>query len=826
MVSGLDLGITYSAFEHLTEMIIVTDKNSVIEYVNPAVLQKTGYKKSELIGKRCSIFKSGIHPPSFYKQMWDTILSGNTWKGEFLNRKKDGSLYWESSTITPSVNDNNEITHFIAIKQDITQRKKTESILKLQSKVLDNISENIIITDKEGFIKYANKKALQYSLKKGAKPEGIHVSEFFGEKLGNSDITQDEIIAKTLHQGSFEKNFTSYGTGGTRRFFNLRTMKVYDEFDDEDMLVGVTTDMTEIKEREFSIENHKRMFEQILNNIDAIVYVTEIDSYKMLYANAKVCKEFTDDVKGEKCFQVIQNEDNPCNDCRLELKDNLNEYLGKNFCWSKKNSRNNKWYSLHGTAIEWIDGQIVRLIVGLDSTDLINTQYELSRSKKLLDLFFETSMDGFFFMMLDEPVVWKDNIDKDKMADFIFENMRLTKVNKAMLNHYNASEKDLLGHTMKELFSHDVEYGKQICRELMEKRKLKLLTKEITIDGKPIWIEGNYVCLHNEKGEIIGYFGVQRNVTKEKEAEYALRKSEEKFRDLAENIDQIFMLYEKNALTYVSPAYDKITGRDSNILYKNPYLWFRHIYKEDKKKIVSFLKKNFTNQSKDLSIQFRFLTNYSDVRWADAKIYFVYDDFENINKTIILIHDITNEMKLMEKLTQANTDLLRTNKMLYDKSIKDGLTDIFNHQHIVEAVNAEAKRSMRYNKDFSILMLDIDYFKKVNDAYGHATGDIVLKKLAAAINGRLRESDSLGRYGGEEFLIVLPETDLKRAIVVAEKIRKTVEELIFEPVNLKVTVSIGVANFAKEYCGAKDLIDIADDNLYKAKAAGRNRVAY
>ncbi len=827
MVSGLDLGITYSAFEHLSEMIIVTDKDSVIEYVNPAVLKITGYEKSELIGKTCRIFNSGAHPGFFYQEMWDTILSGKTWKGEFLNRKKDGGLYWESATITPSIDDNNEITHFIAIKQDITQQKKAEAVLKLQSKALDNISENIVITNREGFIKYANKKALQYSLKKKAHPEGCHVSEFFGEKLGNSDITQDEVIVKTFFQGGFEGNFVSYDVNGFRRYLNLQTMKVYDEFDEEDMVVGVTTDMTDIKERESSLESHKRMFEQILNNIDAIVYVTEIDSYKILYANSKVCKELTDDIKGKKCFQVIQDGfDKPCTDCAMAGMERYRENLGKTFCWSKKNSINNKWYSLHATAIEWTDGQIVRLIVGFDCTDMINAKYELSESKKLLDLFFDTSIDGFFFMMMDEPVAWNDNIDKDKVCNFVFENMRLTKVNEAMLSHYNASEKDLLGYTMKDFFSYDIEYGKQICRELLEKRTLKISTEERTIDGKSVWIEGNYVCLHNNKGEIIGHFGVQRNVTKEKEAEYALRKSEEKFRDLAENIEQIFMLYEKNTLTYVSPAYDKITGYNSEILYKNPYLYIKHIYKADKKKVVSFLKKSFTKQSKNLSIHFRYLTNNNEVKWAEAKVYFVNDDFGNISKTIILVQDITNEKKLTEKLVQANTDLVRTNKMLYHKSITDSLTDILNHQYIIEVVNAEAKRAMRYNKDFSILMLDIDYFKSVNDTYGHATGDIVLKKLVTAIKERLRSTDSLGRYGGEEFLVVLTETDMESAVVVGEKIRKTVEDFVFEPVDLKITVSIGVANFAKEYCGAKDLIDIADDNLYKAKNAGRNRVVY
>lgn len=123
--------------------IVITDKNGIIEYVNPFFSKLTGYTKNEAIGHNPKILKSGKTPDETYKKLWDTILSGNIWEGEFINKKKDGDYYWESAIITPVKNDDNEITNFIAIKHDITKKKKDEQI----QKVLYNISNAAITTD-------------------------------------------------------------------------------------------------------------------------------------------------------------------------------------------------------------------------------------------------------------------------------------------------------------------------------------------------------------------------------------------------------------------------------------------------------------------------------------------------------------------------------------------------------------------------------------------------------------------------------------------------------------------------------------------------------
>ncbi len=117
------------------DSIIITDKDGKIEFVNPKFTQITGYKWEEAIGNNPRILNSGVHPQSFYKEIWDTILAGNDWYGEFRNKKKNGELYWESASISSLTNDEGEITHLVAVKEDITDRKNTEELLKYHSEL-------------------------------------------------------------------------------------------------------------------------------------------------------------------------------------------------------------------------------------------------------------------------------------------------------------------------------------------------------------------------------------------------------------------------------------------------------------------------------------------------------------------------------------------------------------------------------------------------------------------------------------------------------------------------------------------------------------------
>ena len=165
-------------------------------------------------------------------------------------------------------------------------------------------------------------------------------------------------------------------------------------------------------------------------------------------------------------------------------------------------------------------------------------------------------------------------------------------------------------------------------------------------------------------------------------------------------------------------------------------------------------------------------------------------------------------------------------------TIMDGLTAVFNKRYFIESLDKEMARCARHGRPLSLVMLDIDHFKKVNDEHGHLTGDHVLKELARRMMGRMRREEILARYGGEEFAVILPETGKIGALEFAEQIRLIIarEPFTYEGTELKVTISLGVATIEGEFSTGPQAIDaagfikLADENLYRAKRGGRDRV--
>lgn len=160
-----------------------------------------------------------------------------------------------------------------------------------------------------------------------------------------------------------------------------------------------------------------------------------------------------------------------------------------------------------------------------------------------------------------------------------------------------------------------------------------------------------------------------------------------------------------------------------------------------------------------------------------------------------------------------------------EKIIKDELTDIYNRRYIDERLPVDINNSAYIGEPLSVIMADIDFFKKVNDQYGHVIGDKVLKEFAKLIKKSIRNTDWVGRYGGEEFLIVLNNTNNKEAYEKSEELRKLVEknEFCFDNLTIKITASFGVYSINNIRLDSENLISNVDKNLYKAKKSGRNK---
>ncbi|HYI02697.1 GGDEF domain-containing protein [Hyalangium sp.] len=163
---------------------------------------------------------------------------------------------------------------------------------------------------------------------------------------------------------------------------------------------------------------------------------------------------------------------------------------------------------------------------------------------------------------------------------------------------------------------------------------------------------------------------------------------------------------------------------------------------------------------------------------------------------------------------------------IYTLTIADGLTGVNNKRYFLEYIEREMGRSHRYHRSLTLMMFDIDHFKKINDVHGHLAGDYVLRELAQSIKRLVRREQCFARYGGEEFAMVMPEDGPEKARLFAEKIRKLIEEktFIFEDKEIPVTISIGVAEMEQDMTEPTQFIKVADANLYRAKKAGRNRV--
>lgn len=185
-------------------------------------------------------------------------------------------------------------------------------------------------------------------------------------------------------------------------------------------------------------------------------------------------------------------------------------------------------------------------------------------------------------------------------------------------------------------------------------------------------------------------------------------------------------------------------------------------------------------------------------------------------------YELLARVKTHLELKMSKDLLKEKNKLLEILSVTDGLTGLYNHRYIIDTLSQRIIEAKRYKKPLSIGMLDIDYFKKINDKYGHQFGDEVLVKISSIIEDTIRKVDIASRYGGEEFLIVFPDTNSSGAYKTVERIRKSIESIKWDKSGLKSTLTGGVCELKDE--DSEKLIIKADKLLYKGKESGRNRI--
>lgn len=288
----------------------------------------------------------------------------------------------------------------------------------------------------------------------------------------------------------------------------------------------------------------------------------------------------------------------------------------------------------------------------------------------------------------------------------------------------------------------------------------------------------------------------------------------------------------KNILITIKLVY--LSDLLTRILYSDRPEYFHKIFRKAARKMLGFNNNQIEEIFDQVHIAVTQAGDYFDLKIKDTKSIQEILQEANIKLSLInLDYDQMNKQLINAKveLEKLAAELEMKNRILDNLANVDGLTNVFNHRYFQNILDQEIDRAKRHDTILSLLFIDIDHFKNINDTYGHQAGDHILREFCDCLKSRIRKYDTLARYGGEEFAIVLPSTNEEEAQTAAEKLRSAVEDTIFQTPELaiehRVTASFGVSTahpYSEQDFSKSEFISKADQALYEAKKQGRNIV--
>ncbi len=423
---------------------------------------------------------------------------------------------------------------------------------------------------------------------------------------------------------------------------------------------------------------------------------------------------------------------------------------------------------------------------------LESTINEVVVAKELLELFFETIPDPTMIISLD---------------DFTF-----LKYNKAFEKLTGYSSDNLSGENIGDIkFFKDKNQQNEFFETIQESESYRTLSLELNLKNEKIF-HGLFSLVPITIENKLYILSVIKDITTLKNLENKIRESEKIHRLLADNAsDVIWVMDLTGKFTYISPSVEKLRGYTveevmqqsrEEVLCPSSLVHLEKGIEKAVNKVMNNLP--FEEFRGDLEQPCKDGTTV----WTEVTVTGIYDKDSGFLGMLGVTRDIT-ERRAMEEEIRRLTEV-------------DRLTQLYNRLKLDYVIKIEIERANRSGSSFVAIMLDIDHFKAVNDNFGHIVGDEVLKEISLIIKSSIRIIDTAGRWGGEEFMIILPESDIKGGQIVAEKMRLKIEENQFPHVG-KLTASFGVSEYKSEM-SENELVTRADNAMYKAKNAGRNRV--
>ncbi|WP_166268700.1 sensor domain-containing diguanylate cyclase [Marinobacter caseinilyticus] len=339
-------------------------------------------------------------------------------------------------------------------------------------------------------------------------------------------------------------------------------------------------------------------------------------------------------------------------------------------------------------------------------------------------------------------------------------------------------------------------------------------TRIVTREGLTRIISWNSRCIFDAEGVLVGSIAIGMDVTDKHEAQSGLKARERQLTTLMDNLPGMAYrcLYDEFwTMKFISSGCLELTGYEPKELLDNRDKAFVDlIFSEDNAEVIRAVEEAIAG-AESFSLEYRLIRKDGRLVWVWERGRAVEDNGELVLEGIIL--DMSERKALEQELSRLATH--------------DTLTGLYNRREMTRLLQEEVSRSARYHRHLALLWIDIDHFKAVNDDYGHAVGDQVLTDICKRLASSIRSVDAIGRYGGEEFVVLLPEMELPEALETAERLRALVAQqtiVLGGDTTLSLTISVGVAVFPDHGDNADALCHAADQAMYDAKKAGRNQV--
>jgi PAS domain S-box-containing protein len=622
-----------TALESTANGVVITDVKGNIVWVNRAFTEMTGYTQSEVLGKNPRILKSGKQEGSLYRVLWETISAGNVWHGEIINKKKDGSLYYEEMTITPLKNTNGAIAYFIAIKRDITERKQIEETLSESERRFHQLFDEAPVgyheLDIQGRIVQVNRTELEMLGYEAKEMLGHPVWEFIVESDTSREAIQAKFADSAPSNHTYERTFRRRDGTSLHALITDRGLR-----DKSGHVVGIRStvqDNTERKLSEEMVQDSEERFRMVFDHaFDGIsIYSEDPDPSKrrLIDCNdryAAMAGRSRDELLQLGSTQGLQTTlQRTANKNRLDSLTKGTAYEGS-FSWNRPDAKDNV-IEYMAMPITW-RGKSYSIGIDRDMTERKKGEREL----RLMAQTVASAQDCISITDL------KDNI--------LF-------VNDAFRNAYGYAAQELLGKHVSILRSPLVPTAitDQILDntlaggwhgEILNRRK----------DGSDLPVELWTSAVRDEGGNPVAMVGVARDITTRKVVEEHLKQSEEQFRLIAENVaDMIAVVDLEGRRIYNSPSYKHILG-DPELLKSTD--GFQEIHPDD----VAMVKRVFQETVRTgigQRIEYRFLLSNGSMRDIDSKGSVIKDSNGKVSQVIIVSRDVTEEKKLAAQFLRA-----------------------------------------------------------------------------------------------------------------------------------------------------------------------------